>query len=238
MSFNSDKFECLRYWPRNSEPDFSYTSPDGAVIEEKEHLRDLGVEMASDLTFSVHISNTVAAANQLIGWALRTFRRRSRLIMLTIWKSLVQSKLDYTSQLWSPSDQASISELESVARHFTARVDGMAGLDYWERLHSLHLYSQERKVPDYLPLEDSPRVGTGVQGYLPRVISVAPLCSQAPSAVKMARESSLQVKGAQPFNLIPRELRDISTGSPEMFKSKLDECVSSIPDQPAIPILT
>ena len=63
MTFNSDKFECLRYWPRNLKPDFSYKSPDGTIIEEKEHLRDLGVEMASDLTFSVHISNTIAAAN-------------------------------------------------------------------------------------------------------------------------------------------------------------------------------
>ena len=55
--------------------------------------------MATDLTFTVHISNTVPAASRLVGWALRTFRRKSRLVMLTIWKSLIQSKLDYTSQL-------------------------------------------------------------------------------------------------------------------------------------------
>ena len=97
MVFNSDKFECLRYWPRQHlKPDFPYRSPDGSEIEEKTHLRDLGVEMASDLTFTVHISNTVSAASRLVGWTLRTFRRRSRQVMLTIWKSLIQSKLDYT----------------------------------------------------------------------------------------------------------------------------------------------
>ena len=74
MTFNCDKFECLRYWPKQSKPDFHYKSPDGTVIEEKKHLRDLGVEMASDLTFSVHISNTVTSAKKLVGWALRTFR--------------------------------------------------------------------------------------------------------------------------------------------------------------------
>ena len=142
MTFNSDKFECLRYWPKQSKPDITYKSPDGSVIEEKVNLKDLGVEMASDLTFFVHISNTVAAANKLVGWALRTFRRRSKMVMLTIWKSLVQSKLDYCSQLWSPADQSTISDLESVARHFTAKIDGMAGKDYWERLASLSLYSQ------------------------------------------------------------------------------------------------
>ena len=97
------------------------------------------MEMASDLTFSVHIANTVAAANRLVGWALRTFRRRSRLVMLTIWKCIIQAKLDYTSQLWSPSDQASIGSLESVASHFTAQIDGMSDLDYWERLVALRL---------------------------------------------------------------------------------------------------
>ena len=75
-----DKLECLRYWPKeNTKPDFTYKSPDGTEKEEKEHLRDLGVQIASDLTFSVHIQNTVTSANRLVGWALRTFRRRSRL---------------------------------------------------------------------------------------------------------------------------------------------------------------
>ena len=96
--------------------------------------------MSNDLTFTLHISNIVTAANRLVGWAMRTFRRRSKLVMLTIWKSLIQSELDYTSQLWSPSDQTSISSLESVAK-----IDGMAGLNYWERLKSLQLYSQERR---------------------------------------------------------------------------------------------
>ena len=66
MTFNCDKFECLRYWPKQSKPDLEYKSPDGTVIEEKEHLRDLGVEMSSDLTFLIHINNTVAAANKKV----------------------------------------------------------------------------------------------------------------------------------------------------------------------------
>ena len=43
-------------------------------IEEKPYLRDLGVEMSNDCTFSAHIENTVAAGNILAGWALRSFR--------------------------------------------------------------------------------------------------------------------------------------------------------------------
>ena len=244
MVFNSDKFECIRYWPRGQQPDFTYRSPDGSVIEEKKHLRDLGVEMANDLTFNIHIANVVTAANRLVGWALCTFRRRSKSVMLTIWKSLVQCKLDYTSQLWSPSDQGSIGSLESIARHFTAKIHGMEGLDYWERLEALHLYSQERRRERYCIIflwkvaqglvhgynatfTSSPRRG--------RLMKVSPICSRAAASVKNARESSLQVKGAQLFNTIPRALRDITVGSPEQFKHQLDQWLATIPDQPTIP---
>ena len=163
--------------------------------------------------------------------------------MLTIWKSLIQSKLDYCSQLWSPTDQSSISKLESVARHFTSQIDGMSGLDYWERLSSLKMYSQERRRERY-QIIFLWKVAQGlVQGYQAsftenarrgRLMDVNPLCNQAPATVKKARESSLKVKGAQLFNSIPRELRDKNSGTSDQFKSGLDEWLSTIPDQPTI----
>ena len=128
--------------------------------------------------------------------------------MLTIWKSLVQSKLDYCSQLWSPSDQSSISQLESIARHFTSQIDGMLGKDYWERLQSLRLYSQERRRERY-KIIFLWKVAQGlVQGYQVtfisnarrgRLMQVGSLCPKAPTSVKNAREASLKVRGAQLF---------------------------------------
>ena len=163
---------------------------------------------------------------------------------MTIWKCLIQCKLDYTSQLWSPSDQSSIGSLESVARHFTSQIEGMSGLDYWERLQALRLYSQERRREQYQIIFIW-KVAQGlVHGYHAtfvhsdrrgRQMQLAPLCNQAASSVRKARESSLQVKGARLFNCIPRELRDSSTGTPDQFKAKLDAWLSTIPDQPTIP---
>ena len=164
--------------------------------------------------------------------------------MLTIWKSIIQSKLDYTSQLWSPSSQASINSLESVARSFTAQVEGMEDLDYWDRLQALHLYSLERRRERY-QIIFLWKVAQGlVQGYSAsfsssdrrgRHMQVAPMCSRATAAVKNAKESSLQVRGARLFNCIPRVLRDINTGTPEQFKFELDLWLSTIPDQPTVP---
>ena len=150
MVFNSDKFECLRFWPGKSEkPDTLYLSPDNSPIEEKPHLRDLGVQISSDLTFSMHIEDTISSATQLVGWALRTFRRRSKHVMMTIWKTLIQSKMDYCSQLWCPTDQLAIGKLESVARNFTSQISGLSELGYWERLQALRMYSQEHRRERY-----------------------------------------------------------------------------------------
>ena len=111
MVFNGDKFEVFRFRPKKTpKPTSHYLDPEGKAIEEKDHLRDLGVQISSDLTFSIHIENVVASTTKLVGWVMRTFRRRSRFLMLTLWKSIIQSKLDYCSQLWSPSDQKSIKK--------------------------------------------------------------------------------------------------------------------------------
>ena len=57
---------------------------------------------------------------------------------------------------------------------------------------------------------------------------------QAPAPVRKARENSLSVKGARLFNLIPRDLRDMQSGTVEQFKAKLDEWLSIVTDQPTI----
>ena len=152
MKFNSEKFECLRYWPDPEKaPTFAYLSPDDKQIEVKSDLRDLGVQLSCSLNFSVHIETTITAASKLVGWGLRTFSGRGRSIVLTILKSLVQPKLDYCSQLWSPSDQGSINKIESIQRHLVGRIRDhkLNKLDYWEQLKELKIYSQERRRERY-----------------------------------------------------------------------------------------
>ena len=53
------------------------------------------------------------------------------------------------------------------------------------------------------------------------------MSSRATAAVKNAKESSLQVRGARLFNCIPKELRDTCTGTPDQFKFKLDEWLNT-----------
>ena len=69
--------------------------------------------------------------------------------MLTLFKSLVLSRLDYGSQLWSPYKAKDISLLESVQRAFTKHFQGMHTYSYADRLSMLKLYSLQRRRDRY-----------------------------------------------------------------------------------------
>ena len=57
--------------------------------------------MSSDCTFNVHINSLSKRCKNLTGWILRTFISRDKLTMLTLFKALVLSRLDYG--LWIPA---------------------------------------------------------------------------------------------------------------------------------------
>ncbi len=248
MQFNSDKFEVIRFWPDTVmsavfKNQHHYLDPTGRPIEEKSHIKDLGVMISSDLTFTRHIKTVITSCSKLVGWTLRSFKSRSRFLMVTIWKTMIQSRLDYCSQLWSPNSPGLINQLEEVQWNFTRRITGMKDLDYWDRLQSLQMLSQERRRERYIAIFIW-KVAMGlVDGYTlsftngqqGRLCEVGHINQSAPACVKNAREASLPVKGAKLFNLLPREIRDITATKVNTFKSKLDIFLRSIPDQPTIP---
>ena len=122
MELNASKFECSRYGPNSDLQQFPYKSNTGCTIEERDHLKDLGVTMCRDGTFKKHIQTTVKTAQNQCSWILRTFMTREVIPMLTLWKSLVQCKLDYCSQLWSPARKGDIHAIEMVQNSFLRKL--------------------------------------------------------------------------------------------------------------------
>ena len=261
MEFNFEKFECLRYgFNKELIQNTHYTTPDGKYIEVKEHTRDLGVTMSANASFNQHILNTVDSARQLTGWILRTFKTRDKLPMLTLWKTLVLSKLDYCSQLWDPSKKGYIQDLELVQRDFIKRINGLSELDYWQQLKSLALYSLQRRRERYMIIY----VWKILENLVPNLDSKNPvrsrdhgrrgrLCNE-PAAHRIASkklellcESSFAYKAPRLFNKLPKELRALSVKpriledgtvkpgiSEDTFKNHLDRFLATIPDQPQI----
>ena len=104
--------------------------------------------------------------SSIAGWILRTFTSRDKTSMLTLFKSIVLSRLDFGCQLWSPHQAKHINSIEKVQRSFTKHISGMYSLSYSERLTSLNFYSVQRRRERYLiiyvwkMLEWSPRFST------------------------------------------------------------------------------
>ena len=54
----------------------------------------------------------------------------------------------------------------------------------------------------------------------------------APNQAKRAAEASLAVKGSKLFNILPIEIRNITSDKTEVFKNALDRYLGTIPDEP------
>ena len=251
MSFNNLKFELIRYMVYNNIKDITndsfYTGPDGSEINEKSHVKDLGILMSNNMTFSEHINKVCEKARDMCSWILRTFRSRSPQLMLTLWKSLVQPILDYCSQLWCPISIGQIKQIEEIQKSFTRKIKTDNNPDYWSRLKSYRIYSHERRRERYRILyiwkmleQLVPAFGEGHGGMSKlhprngRTIDIPLRSKNIPTHLQKVRDASLLVHGSKLFNALPKNLRNCSNCSLLEFKSKLDGYLAQIPDEPLV----
>ena len=134
MFFNAQKFQYICFNPHTSLSCNVYTSSSFDIIDYSRHVLDLCIYVSSDCSFEFHITNLNKRTIHLTGWILRTFYSRDKLTMLTLFKALVMSQMDYGSQLWSPYLTKYINMIEKTQRSFTRYISGMQGLSYPERL--------------------------------------------------------------------------------------------------------
>ena len=123
MFFNAQKFYYVSFSPNKySILSNVYINPEYNIISPSSNVLDLGVYMSSNCTFDFHVASVYKRCSNLTGWILRTFNTRETITMMTLFKSLVLSRLDYASQLWSPHLLKSIYLIEKVQRSFTKHI--------------------------------------------------------------------------------------------------------------------
>ena len=149
LSFNGDKFELLRYNVPSSLSSFQYKDCDNLFIEEKQLVTDLGIEMSNNAKFTAHIQSVCSSMKNMSSWILRTFRSRSREVMLTTWKTLVLPIHDYCSQLWSPHKVGEIQKFELLQWYFLKKTKHCYFTDYWDALNQLNMLSLQRRRERY-----------------------------------------------------------------------------------------
>ena len=73
--------------------------------------------------------------------------------MTTMWKTIIQPRMDYCSQLWSPDDQLSSNSIEAVQHHFLAKVT---------EAQLVLPRETPREIHDDIYLEDQSRTGSWI----------------------------------------------------------------------------
>ena len=256
--FNGPKFVKITMGdPDDTTP---FITPSGGIIRSEKHVKDLGVYMSADVTFDYHINSIVKGAQVMSAWVLRTFDSRAVGPMMTLLKSLVRSKVEYASILWSPTDIGNIRKLENIQRRFTSkfsmfrRYNDDRGytecyVDYWERLKRLKLYSLERRRERYMimymyniHLGLVPGIGFLSSGNIRTGTTYHPKTNkEATKPAQTLRHSSFFVQGPALYNKLPADLRaPVNQSLPledkkkmkEEFKKRVDKWLELIPDEP------
>ena len=108
-------------------------------------MRDLGVQVSSDLRPRKQYTEARNRANRVLGFIGRSIKSRSAEVIWKLYLALVRSHLDYVVQFWSPYYRIDIALLESVQRRMTKMIQGIRNISYEGRLKLLKLHSLERQ---------------------------------------------------------------------------------------------
>ena len=142
--------------------------------------------------------------------------------MLTLYKSLVMSRLEYASQLWSPYLLKHVYLIEKVQRAFTKHISGMCFLSYSKRLEVLKLYSLQRRRERY----DIIYVWKIIEGLVPNLSDrkgrACVVCHSGAGRLGTLKYNSFRWRSIRMFNRLPKSICMLSSCSVVGFKSKLD----------------
>ena len=245
MKFNHLKFQSIKYG--KNVQNYAYQTPAGEPIQLDEHVKDLGVIMSKDLSFTKHIDKVTARCRSLIGWILRTFDSRTKVLMLTLFKSLILPRLDYCSQLYSPTLIQDWCKLESIQRRFTSHILDEKEYDYWTRLQHLKLYSIHRRQERYAiiytwkiinnlapNLKTNP-ITTHFSDRRGLYCNVPTLRNARSSKTATLRDGSFAIRGPKLYNVLPQSIRNLQNITVDAFKNALDKVLCTLPDEPTVP---
>ena len=251
MALHKDKFEymCHKFnknhafleLPFVSEL-YKYSVSEETSLEPIHQLRDLVVLVASNLSWSPHIRSITDKARQKASWVLSVFHTHSPAIMLTLYKSMVRSIVEYCCPLWNPTKTSDIQELEIVQKTFIARIAGMRDMHYLDCLIHLSLMSLQRRRERFIILHMW-KLLNNITSYDLNIqfvtrsrfgnLAIIPSSRKNRTAANQSLfDNSFAVQGPKLWNAIPYHLNVIQ--DLQQVKDRLTKFMLSLPDKPPI----
>ena len=88
-------------------------------IEKVSSIKDLGVTFTYNLNFSTHINNIVKKSMQMYGFMKRILKPVcDPAVYISLYHTLIRSRLEYCSFIWSPLAQSYSDKIERVQKNF------------------------------------------------------------------------------------------------------------------------
>ena len=136
--------------------------------------------------------------------------------------------------------------LEAVQRSFTAKINSLYDLNYWDRLKKLRLYSLQRRRERFCIIQvwkilqkiypNDTLVSFHDNARLGPVADIPRLISRRQHTNTLRDHSFLffiSCNGPRLFNILPKELKELD--SLPTFKVQLDRFLKLFPDTPPTP---
>ena len=115
-------------------------SVDNFVIHEHvDCMKNLGVVVDDELSFSDHICEKVKKAYQMLGIIKRNFKDFDKYTFLLLYITMVRSQLEYANSVWNPYRVGLIRDLEKVQKQATKMIKACKNMTYIQRLKFLQL---------------------------------------------------------------------------------------------------
>lgn len=112
MEPNITKCKSMRVSRRNAVCPTYYLN--SAPLESVHCYKYLGIHIASDLSWNIHIEHVINNANSMLGFLRRNFSSVPSSLKLLLYKSLLRSKLEYAASVWNPGLEYLVQSLEAV----------------------------------------------------------------------------------------------------------------------------
>ena len=137
LSFNCSKSAVIHFWC-NHETSAKYLLNNN-YIETRDSIKDLGVMITSNLSWSNHCNMITAKAYKQLGLIRRSFTTNCVSTKKQLYISLVRSQLFYCSQIWRLCLIQDILLLERVQRRATKYILNDYTSSYRARLLKLSM---------------------------------------------------------------------------------------------------
>ena len=142
MAFNVQKCKVMHLGHANRKHVYTMN---GAVLEETEEERDLGVMISNKLKPGTQCAKAARTAAAVLGQISRAFHFKDRYVFVQLYKQYVWPHLEFAVQAWSPWAVADKEVLEAVQRRMVRMVSGLRSTEYEDRLKELGMTTLEER---------------------------------------------------------------------------------------------